>query len=106
MTHQDVAVLLEEIRSQFRVFGEALQGNREVLGEKIDRLDTRLSHVELHVSVLRTDVGILKTDVGSLKSDVAVLKDDVSDVKIRLERVEHHLGLNGASPKASRKPRR
>jgi predicted nuclease with TOPRIM domain len=94
MTDQDIAVVLEEIRSQFKVFGEALQGTREVLGGKIDGLDSRLSRVEMDVSVLKTDV--------------SSVKNDMTDVKDRLQRVERHLDLNGAPPSTrplKRKPR-
>jgi hypothetical protein len=71
--------------------GEALQGTREVLGGKIDGLDTRLSRVEMDVSMLKTDVSVLKTDVSTVKNDMG-------DVKDRLARVEHHLGLQGTAP--------
>lgn len=39
----EVAVILEDIRSQFRVFGEGLQA----LNEKVDRIDQKLdAHIE------------------------------------------------------------
>jgi len=91
-----VAVLLEEIRGQFKAFGEGLTLAREQLGAKIDA-------VAADVAALKTDVSVLKTDVSVLKTDVSVLKTDMGDVKHRLARVEKH--LNGASPPPRRRER-
>lgn len=43
MEDSKVAVLLEDIRSQFRVFGEGLQ----MINEKVDKIDQKLdTHIE------------------------------------------------------------
>ncbi len=49
-------VVLEEMRGQFRVFGEALSGLREEMNRRFDR-------VEGDIGVMKTDVGLLKTAV-------------------------------------------
>jgi hypothetical protein len=43
MEDSKVAILLEDIRSQFRVFGEGLQ----MLNEKVDKIDQKIdTHIE------------------------------------------------------------
>lgn len=77
MDDTHVAVLLEEIRGQFQVFGERLQNTEEKLGAKIE--------------VLQTDV----TDV----------KQRVTGIEQRATRIEDT--LNGTLPRATRrKPRK
>ncbi len=78
-----VAALIEDFRGQFKVFGEALQAQREALQANtatLDRLDGK---------------------VDGIAADVAVLKVDMADVKDRLTHVER--GVNG---KARRKTKR
>lgn len=87
MEDAHVVVLLEEIRGQFKVFGESLSLTRETLGAKID--------------AVAADVAVLKDDVAVLKDDVGVLKVDVADLKRRMTRVEGH--LNGAPKRGARK---
>ena len=95
MTEHDVAVLLEEVRSQFKIFGEALQGNREEhqrtrleLGGKIDGLDTRLIRVEGRLEGVE---GRLEGVEGRLEG----VEGRLEGVEGRLELVEHRLELNG-----------
>ena len=48
-TAQEFTIVLEDLRAQFRVFGEALQGVAERvnrLDEKVDGLDGRLTRLE------------------------------------------------------------
>ncbi len=115
MDDTHVAVLIEDLRGQFQVFGEALKVTNEKLdvfakgtNERFDGLDHKLdlaaadvAVLKTDVAVLKTDVAVLKTDVAVLKTDVAVLKTDMSDVKTRVARVEHV--VNGGSPKRTPK---
>jgi len=39
-------VILEELRSQFRVFGEALQGMREHMDQRFEQVDQRFEQVD------------------------------------------------------------
>jgi hypothetical protein len=85
-----VAALIEDFRGQFKVFGEALQAQRETLqaqNDKLDQLDTKVDSIAANVAVL--------------KVDVAVLKDDMADVKARLTHVER--GVNGKTRRKTTK---
>lgn len=64
-------IVLEDIRHDFRAFGEGLQA-----------LDQK---VEKGFSELRADMSVVKTDILVLRSDVSVLKSDMSDVKKLLQ---------------------
>jgi hypothetical protein len=58
MENDKVAVLLEDLRSQFRVFGEGLEsvtGKIDRLEQKVDRLDQKL---DAHVLENRRDFDI------------------------------------------------
>src|ERR1700690_2599076 len=88
MDDKHVAALLEDLRGQFKVFGEALQATRTEFGAALQ--ETRVE--------LGGKIDDVAADVAGLKTDVAGLKTDRADVKARLTRVEH--GLNGGSKKA------
>lgn len=60
MDDNKVAVLLEDLRAQFRVFGEGLQ----LINEKVD-----------------SGLKEVKDEIGSLKSDVNGLRAEVSNLK-------------------------
>jgi archaellum component FlaC len=47
-----LAVVLEDIRGQFNVFGEALQGLREHMDRRLDTVDRRLDAVEDQLGLL------------------------------------------------------
>ncbi|HEX4512808.1 MAG TPA: hypothetical protein VH054_04705 [Polyangiaceae bacterium] len=78
-----VAALIEDLRGQFKVFGEALQANNDKIDELGARLDGRIDRLDGRIDGLENKV-----------DDLAI---DMSDVKKRLGRVER--ALNG-------KPRR
>jgi hypothetical protein len=46
MEDRRVAILLEEMRGQFKVFGELLQGTTETLNQRLDGVDKRLDGVD------------------------------------------------------------
>ena len=70
-----VEILLEDIRSNVQLLAEG----HGALVEEVRTLNGK-------VDGIAADVGVLKIDVGSLNQ--------------RMHRVEGHLGLNGAPPKA------
>jgi hypothetical protein len=88
MEDAHVAVILGEMRSNFRAFGEALEMTRTGLGRRIDDVARDLG---VRIDDVARDLGLKIDDVAR---DVAVLKTDVADVRDRLTGVEHR--LNGA----------
>lgn len=69
------AVLLEEVRSNFKIFGEELTHVRK----KGD------------MATLRVDMKEVKKDVAMLKGDTAVLKKDMVEVKEELHIIRNEL---------------
>ena len=72
--HRDqYTVVLEDLRSQFKVFGESLGAVRE----------TSNSTFEV--------IGEMKEDVETLKEDVSTLKEDMQEVKEELHIIRNEL---------------
>jgi len=90
---REFGVILEDIRSDFKVFGETLL---EVKKKGDDTFEV--------VGELKEDVAILKEDVSILKEDVSILKEDVSILKEDMVFVKEELGLirNELKEKVSR----
>ena len=70
---REFKVILEDLRSQFRTFGEGM-----------DAMRSDVSTLKSDVSTLKSDVSILKSDVSILRSDVFTLKIDVADLKLNM----------------------
>jgi septal ring factor EnvC (AmiA/AmiB activator) len=73
------AVVVETLRGDFRVFGEALAGLTTKVDSGFERVDRELTSV-------RADLSDVKHDLGAVKQDLAGVKDDLAGVK-------HELGL-------------
>jgi len=72
-TVTEVGALIEDLRGQFKIFGEGLNGLRE----KVDTLTGIVNHEAKKSDLSRMDIASLKTDVATLKTDIASLKIDV-----------------------------
>jgi chromosome segregation ATPase len=81
------SVLVEDLRSQFKVFGEALQGSREEVAAGFQQVDRRLHVLERDVSVVKGDVSILKGDMALVKT--AVLEHSRDLKELRATSLEH-----------------
>ncbi|MFC1623616.1 hypothetical protein ACFL05_00655 [Patescibacteria group bacterium] len=55
-------ILIEDMRSDFRMFGEALSG----LGNKVDRVENRLDGVEQEIKTLGDRVSMVEVKVDSI----------------------------------------
>ncbi len=96
-----VAVVLEEVRSNFKAFGETLDFVRmrgDATFEEVGRVREGLEEVkdnqilmQADINVLKEDVSVLKQDVSVLKEDVSVLKQDVKQINVRLDNIEQEV---------------
>ena len=95
-----VAILLEGLKSDFKIFGESLAAVRE----KGEATFEEVGYLREDVNVLKTDVAELKTDVAELKTDVAELKTDVGMLKTDMQTVKEEVILirNELKEKVSR----
>ena len=78
------AVVVEQLRGEFKVFGEALGGLRQQMTDGFAAVDRRFERVERELGEMRVDLDAVKADVAELKVDVAELKVDVAEVKVDL----------------------
>jgi len=99
------AVLLEEVRSNFTVFGEALDGfgeKLELVKQKGDATFEEVGRIKLEMAEMNIRLDRIEREVSSIRSEIERIKDiltkkvDLDYVKkleIRLVRVEKHLKL-------------
>lgn len=91
-------VLLESLQRDVKVIAEgygALSERLDRVELRLDRLEDRFEQVEMHIAVLEAKVNILEARLDSLSVDT----------QFRLERIEAHLGLNGAPRPGKRRQR-
>ncbi len=101
-TEHELGVMIENFSSHLQQVAEGVLS----LNEKVDRQGMRFDRLEFRMELMQGDVNILKADVGVLKADVGVLKADVADMRPRMVRVEHRLGLEGGSTSLRRAKKR
>jgi hypothetical protein len=96
--HHGFTVVLEEMRGQFRVFGEALQGLREHMDARFaqvetrfERVDARFERVDARFERVDADLGLLKSAVIDQGRRMGRIEGDLRDVHIRLDRIEGRL---------------
>lgn len=65
MDDNKVTVLLEDLRTQFRTFGDGLQ----MVNAKIDKVDQKVDKLEHEVSGLKNEVIGLKHEVSTLSTE-------------------------------------
>ena len=63
MCDREFAVILEDIRSQFRIFGEGLAGIREKMEERFIQLEKRLLYMEEGLARMQVDIHYIKNNM-------------------------------------------
>jgi chromosome segregation ATPase len=88
-------VVIEEMRGQFRAFGEKLTALDDrvtagfaEMGDRLGRVEHGLARVERRVGQLEERVGQLEVRVGQLEVRVGQLEERVGHVEVRLGQVE------------------
>jgi hypothetical protein len=71
-------VVLEDIRSQFRVFGEALQGIRETMDARFDAVDRRFDAVDARADRTDGELALVKVAVLENNRELKELRGAVS----------------------------
>jgi hypothetical protein len=72
-------VVLEDLRSQFTVFGEALQGTRQ-------EMSRRFEHVQSELAVVKKDQDLMKADLQLVKSVVLEHGRDLKAMRASIEK--------------------
>jgi hypothetical protein len=92
---REFTVVLEDLRSHFTVFGEALQGTRQ-------EMSRRFEHVESELAVVKKDQELMKADLQLVKSDQELMKADLQLVKSAV--LEHGRDLKAMRASIEKKP--
>lgn len=78
-------IVLEEVRSNFRAFGEGLQ----FLNMKFDKMDGRMGSLELKVDSIVDDIQNMKTDLRIIKNTILDHNDQLQDHEGRIVNLEN-----------------
>jgi len=81
-------VVLEDLRSQFKVFGEGLRA----VDEKVDRLDQRVTsgfeRVDRELGLVKVAIGDHDRQLGLVKAAIVDNSAEVREIRASLKRVE------------------
>ena len=86
------AVVVEQLRGEFKVFGEALGGLRQQMTEEIgglrqqmtdgfERVDRELGDVKRDLAEVKRDLGEVKVDLGLVKSAVTTHTRELREIR-------------------------
>ena len=79
-----VAIILEEVRSNFAVFGETLGGfgdKLELVRQKGDATFEEVGRIKGEIIVIKEDIVVIKEDIVVIKEDIVVVKKDIVVIK-------------------------
>lgn len=76
-TRDEYTVVLEDLRSNFKVFGEGLslvRDNVDTLGKKVDNLKTKVDVLDRKVDKIDSRLEGVEGDLALLKGEVALIR--------------------------------
>jgi len=95
-TRDGYTVVLEDIRSQFKVFGEVLGDVKEIVSGhtiRLDNVENRLDNVENDMGIVKNKLENVENDMGIVKNKLENVENDMGIVKNKLENVENDMGI-------------
>ena len=88
MPAREVAVLIEDLRSQFRIFGEQLKAVEERLGSRIERLENRVEGVATNQARTLERITSLEITSRKMQVDIAEIKETFKNHDKRIAHLE------------------
>ena len=88
---REFKVILEDIYTQFRVFGEGMQDVQKKLGKidgRLDRIEIRLDHVEIRLTAVETRLTGVETRLDRVEIRLTGVENRLTGVETRLGCVE------------------
>ena len=73
--------MVEQLRGEFKVFGEALGGLRQQMNDRFERVEHELGEVKRDVGEVKRDLSEVKTGVGEVQRELGEVKVDLALVK-------------------------
>jgi chromosome segregation ATPase len=93
-----LVVILEDMRSQFTVFGEALQSSREESARRFEQIDSRFEQIDSRFDQIDHRLDQHDTRFASLERaalengrDIREVRRDVSEVRRTVDRIDNAL---------------
>ena len=86
------AVVVEQLRGDFKVFGEALGGLRQQMTDGFERVDRELGDVKRDLAEVKRDLGEVKRDLDEVKVDLGLVKSAVTTHTRELREIRGALG--------------
>jgi len=80
------AVLVEDLRSQFKVFGEALQGQREEFGRRFDAADARADRTDGELALVKAAVLENSREIREVRGDLHEVRGAVARIELALDK--------------------
>lgn len=88
-------VVLENIRSDFKAFGEALKLNREVANKRFDRIEQRLKgldRIEFRVTNIETRLDKIEARLDKIEARLErIEKKELPEIKVELREIRQQL---------------
>ncbi|TSD03372.1 MAG: hypothetical protein Athens071416_53 [Parcubacteria group bacterium Athens0714_16] len=97
-SRDEYTVVLEDIRSQFKVFGEVLGDVKEIVTEhtaRLENVENRLGGVENQLGGVENRLENVENDMGTVKKELSIIRhnqitrDEFKLLKTRVDRLEH-----------------
>ena len=80
----EFAVVIEEIRGQFKVFGEALHGFRDSVDQRFERIDQRFERIDQRFDQVDRRFDRVDQDIALLKSAVLEHGRELKEIRAEL----------------------
>jgi chromosome segregation ATPase len=77
-----VLALLREIRAE-----------QEAMRTAQERMQAGITEIKLAVAANGAEIGIVRKDVEGIKKSINILEGDMRTIRMRVERIEDHIGL-------------
>jgi len=105
------AVVVEQLRGEFKVFGEALGGLRQQMTDGFAAVDRRFERVEHEIGEMRVDLGLVKSAATTHSRELREIrralgnKVERGEVETIVEHVVNQAAPTDAGPVEPLKPR-
>ncbi len=86
------AVVVEQLRGEFKVFGEALDGLRQQMNDGFAAVDRRFEQVDRRFERVEHELGEVKRDLGEVKIDLGLVKSAATTHTRELREIRPALG--------------
>ena len=83
-TKDRVEILLEDVNSNFKAFGEALDFTREIMKEEFSGLGKKVDKNTEAIGGLRLDVYGIRMQLDEVNAEISSIKDEITELKLTL----------------------